>query len=105
VIKGVFSGTFLSDQICGEGDWERPHGERWTGWFEGGSLHGPGSISREDGFLEEGVFREGVLEGAGLRRCEAYEYTGEFERGRRHGSGQCLSKGEVFPYIILNLES
>ena len=108
----IYRGDFFDGKITGNGVWENPTtGEKQSGEFLEGQLHGTGIQVTVTGDVLEGRFDQGVLQGIGkvkkykgeelegmfingvlhgrgkLRFKESHVYEGCFENGLRHGAG------------------
>ena len=52
--------------------------------------HGPGSIFKSTGQLQQGMFKKGKLDGLGRNIMNQHSWhQGEYSHGRYHGAGAC----------------
>ncbi|SMP65244.1 serine/threonine-protein kinase [Anoxynatronum buryatiense] len=85
---GSYTGDHVNQQPHGEGTWEGPDGEVYTGFWEDGLPHGEGALTGPDGDVYSGSWVRGNREGYGdYLSANGVRYVGEWANNRRNGMG------------------
>ena len=94
---GRYEGSFVQDEICGQGRRTWPNGKVYEGEFADGEFHGHGELRLPSGEAYVGDFKENLRDWAGrLAYVGGDVYQGEFRLNRRHGQGELrTAAGEV----------
>ncbi|MEN1760263.1 protein kinase domain-containing protein [Anoxynatronum sibiricum] len=85
---GSYTGEHVNQQPHGQGTWEGPDGEVYTGFWEDGLPHGEGALTGPDGDVYSGSWVKGNREGYGdYLSANGVRYVGEWANNRRNGMG------------------
>lgn len=65
-------------------------GAHYEGQWRAGRMCGHGTRTYRDGSRHEGLWEDGFAHGHGWRSTTHWTYTGDWDRGLRHGRGRCV---------------
>ena len=85
---GQYNGQHMGQQPHGEGEWEGPDGEVYSGSWEDGLPQGEGTLTGPDGDVYSGSWVKGNREGYGdYLSANGVRYVGQWANNRRNGMG------------------
>ncbi len=119
---GNYRGHFENGAFNGQGAARLPNGSEYVGAFRNGKMHGAGKLTMANGDTFEGSFENGDLQGKGTciaksgltykgdfvgSQFHGYgeatypegRYTGEWQRGKRHGQGRFTDKFGIIQFV------
>jgi hypothetical protein len=97
ILKGKFeNGTFKEGTYFSNGN-------EYTGTFVDDNLEGEGSFKLRDGDVYVGNFKKGLFEGKGTLTQNGNTYVGDFKEGKYHGHGVInYVNGETYDGYFVN---
>ena len=104
MLGDYYIGDYLNEKINGNGVYSFKNGEKYSGPFKDGMMHGIGKYTWPDGSEYIGDYVNNIKNGYGLFKMNCGKiYDGPFENGRPNGKGK-LTNGQGKCYRVLFID-